>query len=648
MRGKTAVVAAILWLVAVSAAAASEPPIPIKGRLLVNGWGLLGDYSYVIEGSSDTVTQAPLAFGDAELSPVDEQVVFNIVDSWPPVWGNICRSGLDGSGLVDITALAGLGGVNCLPDWSADGSRIAFQHADPAPGQQPCNAGWSVWVVEPDGSGLIQTMPPAATVASWAPDGYSLICGVSGVGPVTVDVDGTGMQSLPEVAGTADMSPDGQKIASSSSVRGTVDSQPGTWRRLILTDGDGSNAETLVEHFLPDSLGLGDAWWVGPLYPEFSPTSDQIAFLAALPYDPNGLPYKEQVEVWIYDLTTDDLTRITNDQNHDNSLSWVGPNTYPDSPAVTCGRVWVGFLEVTAPGWTSALRAVPGPPLPATYQPCGYSYDVTTTASYLGPISICLSYEDDDLAGGGEDRVQLLRYHAGGGYWEDITVCLDQVGNQVCGEGAGLSVFAAAVAPPPGTFPDVPSTGLAPGGTAAHWAFAEIEAAHAADIVSGFPDGSYGPALGVDRAAMATYIARAMAGGEASVPTGTAVATFPDVPTDHWAFHYVEYVAANNVVEGYPDGAYHPETLVSRGQMAIFVARAMVDPPGEAGLAGYMPPPIPSFPDVKPGLSCWRHIEYLREHGVVHGFADGRYCPDVTVTRDQMAVYIARAFGLTT
>jgi len=648
MRVGTAVLVAILLVATLSTAAASDPPIPIKGRLLVNGWGLLGDYSHIIEGSSDSVTPAPVAFGDAELSPVDEQIVYNILDVWPPVWGNICRSQLDGSGLVDITALAGLGGVNCLPDWSADGSRIAFQHADPAPGQQPCSAGWSVWVVDPDGSGLAQVQPASATIASWIPDGYSLVCGVSGTGAVSIDLDGTGMQLLPEVAGTADMSPDGQKIASSLSVRGTVNSQSGTWRRLVLTDGEGANRRTLVEQFLPDSLGLGDAWWVGPLYPEFSPTSDQVAFLAALPYTPTGPYYKEQVEVWVYDLTTDDLTRITNDQNHDNSLSWVGPNTYPDTPEVTCGRVSVGFGEVIAPGWTTALRAVPGPPLPPNYAPCGHCYDVTTTASYLGPVSICLSYREDDLAGAEEDRVQLLRYHPAGGYWEDITDSLDPVENQVCGEVTGLSLFALAVAPPPGTFPDVPSTGLAPGGTAGHWAFAEIEAAHAAGIVFGFPDGSYRPALAVDRAAMAAYIARAMAGGEASVPTGTAVATFADVPLGHWAFDYVEYLAASNVVEGYPDGAYHPEIVVSRGQMAIFIARAIVDPPGEAGLAGYMPSLIPSFPDVRPGQSYWRHVEYLQEQGVVYGYPDGRYQPEYVVSRGLMAIYVARAFGLTT
>jgi hypothetical protein len=39
-------------------------------------------------------------------------------------------------------------------------------------------------------------------------------------------------------------------------------------------------------------------------------------------------------------------------------------------------------------------------------------------------------------------------------------------------------------------------------------------------------------------------------------------------------------------------------------------------------------------------------VEYLAEEGVVQGYADGLYRPTTTVTRDQMAVYVARAFGL--
>jgi len=43
---------------------------------------------------------------------------------------------------------------------------------------------------------------------------------------------------------------------------------------------------------------------------------------------------------------------------------------------------------------------------------------------------------------------------------------------------------------------------------------------------------------------------------------------------------------------------------------------------------------------------CHKHVEYLAAHEVVHGYEDGLYHPEIVVTRDQMAVYIARAFGL--
>ena len=39
-------------------------------------------------------------------------------------------------------------------------------------------------------------------------------------------------------------------------------------------------------------------------------------------------------------------------------------------------------------------------------------------------------------------------------------------------------------------------------------------------------------------------------------------------------------------------------------------------------------------------------MEYCVENGVVAGYLGGLYHPDYVVTRDQMAVYVARAFGL--
>jgi len=43
---------------------------------------------------------------------------------------------------------------------------------------------------------------------------------------------------------------------------------------------------------------------------------------------------------------------------------------------------------------------------------------------------------------------------------------------------------------------------------------------------------------------------------------------------------------------------------------------------------------------------AYKHIEYCVENGVVQGYPDGCYRPEHTATRDQMAVYVARAFHL--
>ncbi len=181
--------------------------------------------------------------------------------------------------------------------------------------------------------------------------------------------------------------------------------------------------------------------------------------------------------------------------------------------------------------------------------------------------------------------------------------------------------------------------------TPSFWAWRHIEATVAAGVVQGYADGTYQPSWPVTRDQMAVYISRALAGGDEYVPEFTATPTFPDVPEGFWALDYVEYAVAQNVVTGYGDGTYHPEYEVTRDQMAVYVARAMVAPTGEAALADYVPADPRNFPDVPGTFWAYKHIEYCVENGVVQGYLDGNYYPATVVTRDQMAVYVSRAFG---
>jgi hypothetical protein len=191
------------------------------------------------------------------------------------------------------------------------------------------------------------------------------------------------------------------------------------------------------------------------------------------------------------------------------------------------------------------------------------------------------------------------------------------------------------------SFPDIPCH---------HWAYGEIEACAGADIVRGYPDGLYRPAGGISRDQMAVYISRSICTptGEAGLAdyTPPGPPSFGDVPAEHWAYKHIEYAAEHNVVLGYEDGCYHPEWLVTRDQMAVYVARAMHAPTGEAALADYVPAAPRDFADVPAQHWAYEHVEYCVENGVVEGYPDGHYHPEWVVTRDQMAVYVARAFGL--
>jgi S-layer family protein len=59
------------------------------------------------------------------------------------------------------------------------------------------------------------------------------------------------------------------------------------------------------------------------------------------------------------------------------------------------------------------------------------------------------------------------------------------------------------------------------------------------------------------------------------VSPAPATATFTDVPTNHQFFQFVEALAASGVSVGYPDGRFGVDDPITRGQMAVFLAKAL-------------------------------------------------------------------------
>jgi glucose/arabinose dehydrogenase len=115
--------------------------------------------------------------------------------------------------------------------------------------------------------------------------------------------------------------------------------------------------------------------------------------------------------------------------------------------------------------------------------------------------------------------------------------------------------------------------------------------------------------------------------------------TFADVTPTYFAWRFVEAVSDRGIITGCGGDNFCPESLISRGEMALFLLRAKE---GEA----YNPPPCtaPIFSDVPCSNPLAPWINELSRRGITAGCGGGNYCPGGQVTRSQMAVFLLATF----
>ena len=150
----------------------------------------------------------------------------------------------------------------------------------------------------------------------------------------------------------------------------------------------------------------------------------------------------------------------------------------------------------------------------------------------------------------------------------------------------------------------------------------------AAGVTHGCGSGNYCPEEPVIRAEMASFLARALG---LSDPGDDA---FSD---DEGSVHEgaINAVAKAGITLGCAAGRFCPEAVVTRAEMASFLARAL----------GLGDPGTDAFTDDDGSLHEGA-IDAIAGAGVTYGCGTGRYCPDQPVTRAEMASFLVRAFDL--
>lgn len=173
-----------------------------------------------------------------------------------------------------------------------------------------------------------------------------------------------------------------------------------------------------------------------------------------------------------------------------------------------------------------------------------------------------------------------------------------------------------------GSFSDVPPT---------HPFYADVCWLVGEGITDGYQGGTYRPSAPVSRQAMAAFLYRLSGEPEVDLPDDPS---FSDVSEAHPFYEEVEWAAGEEIMAGYPGGAFQPSSPVSRQAMAAFMFR-MVDPTFTA-------PGTASFSDVSPGHPFFTEVEWLASSGVSEGYGDGTFRPSNPVTRQSMAAFLHR------
>jgi len=118
----------------------------------------------------------------------------------------------------------------------------------------------------------------------------------------------------------------------------------------------------------------------------------------------------------------------------------------------------------------------------------------------------------------------------------------------------------------------------------------------------------------------------------------TGNTAFKDVPTGYWAKTYIEALAAQNIIAGFPDGSFKPNEPVTRAQFAAIINKAFKPKSTRAAI---------TFKDVASNYWAYNAIQSASSSPFLSGYPDFTFKPEQQIPRVQALVALANGLGLT-
>lgn len=119
------------------------------------------------------------------------------------------------------------------------------------------------------------------------------------------------------------------------------------------------------------------------------------------------------------------------------------------------------------------------------------------------------------------------------------------------------------------------------------------------------------------------------------LPTTTLAAgesPFTDVKTSDWFYDGVQYVYEHDMMNGTGNGKFSPNETTTRG-MIVTILHRLEGTPSANGTA---------FSDVASGKWYSEAVIWASSNDIVNGYGNGKFGPEDTITREQMAAILYR------